>query len=327
MYVVGGRQRAPRPLRSGIEQRFEYDLAMILRVDPGTGEVRTALEYESPPEVCPPDDPAILFKSATLDGDQLYVCTLTEVMRFQLPGFERTGYLSLPHFNDLHHVRPTPERNLLVAVTGLDMVLEISWEGTVLREWDVLGRVPWGRFSRETDYRLVGSTKPHEAHPNHVFYIGREPWVTRFEQRDAISLDDPARRIAIGLERIHDGVVHRGRVYFTTVDGKVAIADTDTFEVVSVVDLAPFHDDDTLLGWARGLLVDDRGLWVGFSRIRPTKFRENVAWLVRGFKRDLPTRVAYYDLAAGACLASIDLEATGLGAVFSVLPANLPRDS
>ena len=42
-------------------------------------------------------------------------------------------------------------------------------------------------------YRLPvhPSTKPHLAHPNHVFHIGDEPWATRFQQKDAVSLLDP----------------------------------------------------------------------------------------------------------------------------------------
>ena len=51
-----------------------------------------------------------------------------------------------------------------------------------------------------------------------------------------------------------------------------------------------------LLGWARGLLIDGDRMWVGFSRIRPTKIRENVGWVLRGLKRDFGTHVGCYDL-------------------------------
>ena len=55
---------------------------------------------------------------------------------------------------------------------------------------------------------------------------------------------------------------------FTTVDGKVVIADTRTLAVTEVIDLRDMHDKDLLLGWCRGLLLDGDRLWVGFSRMR-----------------------------------------------------------
>jgi hypothetical protein len=208
-----------------------------------------------------------------------------------------------------------------VADTGLDMVLEVGLDGTVVQEWNVLGEDPWTRFSRDVDYRRIATTKPHLAHPNHVFYIGEEPWATRFEQRDAVSLTDPGRRIDIGLERLHDGVVHEGRVYFTTVDGKIVIADTATLKVIEVVDLNAFHPADTRLGWCRGILLDGPRIWVGFSRIRPTKIRENVGWVLHGFRRDFGTHLACYDLDARRLIAEVPLEELGMSAVFSVFAA------
>lgn len=297
---------------------YEYQKGLVLEVDTRSGEAKVVFEYVSPPEVCPPVSPAILFKSGTLVGGTMYLCTQTEILVIRAPSLERIAYLSLPMFNDLHHVRPTPGGNLLVANSGLDMVLEVTLDGAVVHEWNVLGEDPWIRFSRDVDYRRIPTTKPHLAHPNHVFYIGEEPWTTRFEQRDAISLTDPGRRIDVGLERLHDGVVHEGRAYFTTVDGKLAIADTATLRVDEVVDLTTFHPADTRLGWCRGILFDGPRIWVGFSRIRPTKIRENVGWVLRGFRRDSGTHLACYDLVARRVVTEIPLEELGLSAVFSV---------
>ncbi|MEP7377973.1 MAG: hypothetical protein ABI725_00265 [Chloroflexota bacterium] len=300
---------------------YEYQKAIILELDTTTGQARTAVEYVSPPEATAEEQPAILFKSGTLDGDRLYICTQTEVMVYRLPSFERLAYVSLPMFNDVHHVRPTPEGNLLVANTGLDSVVEVTRAGEVVHNWNVLGEDPWARFSRDVDYRRVKTTKPHYAHPNHVFYIGNEPWATRFEQRDAISLVDPSRRIDIGLERLHDGIVADGRAYFTTVNGQLVIADIVSLKVVEVIDLTSAHPPDMLLGWARGLLIDGDHAWVGFSRIRPTKFRENVGWVLRGLKRDFGTHVGCYDLRTRQLVAQILLEPYGLSAVFGIFPA------
>src|SRR5262249_12030981 len=149
------------------------------------------LEYISPPEVCPPDFPAVLFKSSTIAGNKFYTCTSTEVLVYELPGFRLLHYISLPCFNDLHHASPTSGGIILVAVTGLALVVEVSTSGELVREWSVLGQDTWSKFSRATDYRLVPTTKPHSSHPNHVFELNGEVWVTRFQQRDAICLTKP----------------------------------------------------------------------------------------------------------------------------------------
>ena len=320
LYVVGGQQRLPRSILNQDQQWYDYQKGVILRVNPRTCQVETCLEYISPPEACAPGDP-ILFKSGTVQGDKFYVCTQTEVMVFKLPEFTQLAYISLPSFNDVHHVRPTPAGNLLVAISGLDMVVEVNLCGEVLREWDVYDSKPWTRFSKEIDYRKGISTKPHKSHPNQVFMVDDEIWVTRFEQRDAICLNRPERRIRIGTERVHDGLLYEGRLYFTTVNGTVVVANPVTLQVEEVIDLAAIHDAEILLGWCRGIFVEGTRAWVGFSRIRPTKFREAVGWVRTGFKQSLQTHIACYDLVDRRCIAEIGLEDQCLNAVFSIFPA------
>ena len=183
-YVVGGRLRSM--VFRKLEEWQSCEQALLIELDPVNNQSRARLEYVSPPEVCSDVLPAVLFKSATLQGDKLYTCTSTEVLVYELPSFRLDHYISLPCFNDLHHVCPTQQGTLLVAVTGLDMVLEITTTGRLVREWSVLGEDPWARFSRQTDYRKVPTTKPHRSHPNHVFVLDQEVWVTRLHQRDAI---------------------------------------------------------------------------------------------------------------------------------------------
>jgi hypothetical protein len=325
LYMVGGQQRGLRPLASHFTNDwYAYDKGIILQADVATGQTRTIVEWITPPEARPDKDPAILFKSGTLDGDRLYVTTQTEVLVYRVPSFEMETYLSLPCFNDVHHARPTPNGNILVAITGLDMVAEVTPSGELVHAWNVLalGESVWGtRFSKNIDYRKIATTKPHLAHPNHVFYIGEEPWATRFEQRDAISLLDPSRRIDIGVQRLHDGIVYDDRVYFTAVNGKVVIADTGTLKVLEIIDLMSMHKPDTLLGWCRGLMLDGNRMWIGFSRMRPTKFGENVAWVKNGFRHHPDTHVGLYDLGKRQLVTELDVDAAGLNAVFGIYPA------
>lgn len=320
LYVTGGRQRST--VFRKLEEWQSYEQALLIELDTAKNQSRVCLEYISPPDACPDELPSILFKSASLYGNKLYTCTSTEILIYEVPTFRLLHYISLPCFNDLHHVCPTARGTLLVAVTGLDMVVEITVEGTLVREWGVLGDDPWDRFSRELDYRKVASTKPHRSHPNHVFELDGEVWVTRLNQRDAICLTTPASRIDIAIQRPHDGYIVGDRIYFTTVDGHVIIANRKNLRIEETIDLNEMNNQSgQILGWCRGLLpLDERRIWVGFTRVRPTKLVENVAWIKNaGSERHKPTRLALYDLAHKRCEQEIELEPHGIGVVFSVL--------
>ncbi len=329
-YLVGGEQRHDAHFRQEW-QRHKRGVILELDLDSGACEVRH--HYVSPPEVVAKDPyPAILFKAATRRGNRLYSCTQTEILVWQLPDFELVNSISLPDFNDVHHVRPTDRGSFLVANTGLDMVLEVSPEGEVLERWNVLGGEPWGRFSPQVDYRLVLTTKPHGSHPNYVFEADGGIWATRFQQRDALCLTQPERRLEIGVEKPHDGIVWGSRVYFTTVDGHIVVADLEGHEAAAVYDLQKMTPGDRALGWCRGLWVlDEERVLVGFSRLRPTRVRENLRWLrhrvgLRSNPGNRPTRVALYNLREARLLREWTVEEHGLNVLFSIHPAALEAD-
>ncbi|MGA7220414.1 MAG: hypothetical protein WBX38_19015 [Candidatus Sulfotelmatobacter sp.] len=321
LFVLGGRQR--KRILKKEEEWALYEKAVILEVNPETSDARVCVEYETPGDARPDDGFSVLFKAGSAEGNKLYACTSTEVMIYDLPHFKRSAYISLPCFNDLHHVRPTPEGNLVVANTGLDMVVELTLEGKVLREWNVLGGDPWEHFSRSVDYRKVGTTKPHRSHPNHVFFLDKNIWVTRAQQKDAVCLTDGNRRIPLGGEFVHDGCIFGGMIYFTSVDGRLIRVDRNSLQIVDVIDFKAIDGGGgQSLGWCRGLwIVDERHVWVGFTRVRKTKFMENVNWVKHAGKgQGKPARVALYDIAAKTCLAEIDVEKYGLNVVFNMLP-------
>jgi hypothetical protein len=98
----------------------------------------------------------------------------------------------------------------------------------------------------------------------------------------------------------------------------VVIADAKTHRIEDVIDLR--DPAEVPLGWCRGLsVVDETTLWIGFSRIRPTKFREHVSWVKSGFRKPKPTHIALYDLRTRTPLQEIDLEPVGVHTVFSVI--------
>jgi hypothetical protein len=323
LYILGGRQRKRLLWPVVAEHRFEA--ARIIRLDTDAHTSNTIVEYETLPEARAHRKSSNLFTSGTVCANKLYTCTYTEILVFELPTFRRLAYLSLPRFNALHHVCPTRRGTLLVANTGLDMVMEIAGDGRVLREWNVLGDHAWGRSSQDIDYRKVPSTKPHRSHPNFVFEIGDDVWVTRFHQRDAICLTNPAKRIDISIERPHDGLLHDGLLYFTTVDGHLVIVDAKSLEMVSTFDLRQFRGREfSGPGWCRGLLVVNKDLvWVGFTRIRKTLLMQSLNWIKHGFRGlEAPTHVALFDLVNKCCLKAINLEPHRLNILFSIFNAD-----
>jgi len=68
-YVSGGRLRST--IFRKLEEWQSCDQAVLIELDPVKNQSRRCVEYVSPPEVRPDELPALLFKSATLRGNQL----------------------------------------------------------------------------------------------------------------------------------------------------------------------------------------------------------------------------------------------------------------
>jgi len=259
--------------------------------------------------------PSHALKGLAVDDAGLVASMEREVVFLQpgCGGWREVGRWSHPHLNDVHHALRHDDA-LWVASTGADAVLEVR--GDRVRTHLLGAPLPTGDLRRR-------SLKPHAVHPNHLFVWRDRVWVTRLHQGDAVVVGEPEHRLFVDEERIHDGVVHDGRVWFTTVDGRVVAVDEAGGR--QVLDL---NDGSGPLGWCRGLAFHEGVLWVGFSRLRATRWRQHLAW-VRGRLRgrvDMtrrPTRLVGVRLAGehtlrGEVVHEVDLEALGVGAVFGV---------
>ncbi|MEW4152450.1 hypothetical protein Q0N88_20405 [Bacillus thuringiensis] len=181
-YVVGAKQK-----NQVLKDWEQYKKGLILRVSPEDQTAEKCIDYKSPPEVCTNKKPSFLFTAGTVYNNQLYVGTQTEVIVYSLPDFKIVNYLSLPCFNDIHHVLPNGKDGVFIVNTGLDMVVEANFRGQILNAWNVVnGLLLDEPFRLQVDYRKLQTTKPHTSHPNYVFKIGKEVWVTRCLQKDAI---------------------------------------------------------------------------------------------------------------------------------------------
>jgi hypothetical protein len=183
----------------------------------------------------------------------------------------------------------------------------------------------WTRFDRNIDYRKVITTKSHQVHPNYLSSVGNELRITRFQQQDSVVLPSLDRPIPLPEGRPHDGIAVDDRLIFTTVNGWVIEVDARTGTRLRTTNLNELAPREETLGWCRGIAAEGESVWVGFSRLRPTKFRENISWIKHGFQRvgiynTLPTRISLYDLKRRVLMREVELESEQLNAVFSILP-------
>jgi hypothetical protein len=315
IYLAGAKQK------SQVLQDWEqFEKAIVLEMDLSNQKITKVVDYLSPPEVCPDNNASISFTAATLSNQQLYIGTQTEVLRFNTQSFKCDKYISLPIFNDIHHVTMRENGNILVVNTGLDMVVELSSNGEIVNYWNVLGQSPWKRFNKTTDYRKVSTTKPHQSHPNFVFELNDEIWVTRCLQKDAVCLTNLNKRITIGRQLIHDGIVYNNKIYFTQVDGRVVIVDAKKLTVDKVINLAEITGRDTKLGWCRGIKpLSDDTILVSFTRIRPSrKINKDGSMVWVGDYGVMPTRLACYNIKKKKLLWEKNLENYDLNAIYSI---------
>jgi hypothetical protein len=320
LLLTGGRQGR---LDTKKPEWQRYAEARIGILDLDSGKLEIALRYQTRPEHRPDDDPSITFKAGSVAGDELVVTDLTEVLVLDR-NLAIRQVVSHPCFNDLHHVARIGGR-LHVVSTGLDSLVVLDQHGEVADIRHALGDDVWTCFDRATDYRKVSTTKPHRSHPNFVFENDSGLWLTRFEQRDAVCLDDPARRVDIGVGNPHDGQQIGDTIWFTTTNGHLVEGDTRSCEVRRRIDLNQLDGRGIPLGWCRGLYVEGDIAYVGFTRLRRTKIAKNLSWVRRGFRGynvvdAVPTRVVAYDLERGERVEEWMLADTGLDTIFSIVP-------
>lgn len=321
--ITGGVPRFLGEFKSHGKALKHGELAII---DYDKRSYETKLTYETPKAFCPDNDPSIGFTSASTHEDELFVGTSTQALVISLADYRVKATIDHPSLHDVHHVKLIDDL-IYVVNTGMDAIFRFTRNGDFVDGLNVLGHELWHRFKPEDHLRKITTTKPHESHPNHVFTLGKEIWVTRFEQKDAVNLFDLGQTIPIEVERPHDGLVVGDKVYFTTVNGAIIIADIYTKRVVQVVDLNELDPrKGRPLGWCRGLHIDGKYAYVGFTQLRSTAITDNVKWIKNIITekkysgKPLPTRISRYDLESMAFVDEMQLPIGKITALFSIIP-------
>lgn len=319
--ISGGRAR-----KNGFElgEGKYYDCAKLLKLDLATGKSACILEKSEGGKHYPSEHPNLQYTSACLAGDILWLPTDTEIYKLTYPDLEVLKVISCPFFHNIHSVNVF-DGKVYATSTGLDLVAVFDEEGEIIELINAEGKDLWHRFSAEEDYRLIHSTRPHDCHPNFVFSWRGKAWVTRCKQQDAVRLDDMKEKIEITTPEkrisVHDGLVFEDKVYFTTVDGFIVIADPDSRQIVEQIDLLSYLKVDKL-GWARGISISDDGIaYIGFSRIRRTKMQDKLAWLAKGQiskMKFIPACVLAFDLRNKKILKQYDIPFNELDAIYGI---------
>lgn len=300
--------------------RADAPLRPLLReVDPDRGEVVGELGWDTPPDRLsgPEADQEFTAASVTSRGTVLQP-THTEVLELDRGRVARV--FSHPLMHSVHSACERPGGGFVVSCAGNDSVLELDGTGALvahhwLRPGDFRSAYPGVDDFRRAHHDAF---KPHSHHPNRAFHLGRELWVTCFEQRACVS--SAGRRIAFPEGIPHDGVLREGLLWFTLVGGLVVAVDPVSLRRERVIDLNRLDGRPGLLGWCRGVeLVGDR-LFVGMSALRRTRHREVLRLLLRGrHGRKRPSRLVEVDLAKPRIVREIELGNAAGGTIYGVL--------
>lgn len=287
--------------QEGIHEQYKLkttDTGVLGLVDWDAGTVTPLFEYTTPLEHRH-ENLRVAFKCGHINGGKLLLPTSTEVLTISVQNWQLENVLSLPEFNDLHHVIAL-DNELVVCNTGLDNILWIGSEGKVRHAETLLQSDISARYIDVEDFRQVLSTKPHHVHPNYLF-LGPEGelFVTCFFQRRAINVANPDDYFPVDVGNPHDGVVWEDRVYFTTTNGHLVVFDANTRHKICDFDLPKVWQENKLLGWCRGLLVAEGRAFIAFSKVRETKAKEFVRWIYQGFESSGTSRIIEIDLITG----------------------------
>ncbi len=304
-----------------------YGCASLLRLDTASSDVDQLLSIHEGNENFPDIHPNLEFTVGDVEGDKLWLATDTEIRLYLYPSLVLLKTFSHPCFHNIHAVAVRGDE-LYVTSTGLDMVVVLNkHDGSVVEYLNAEGKPAWHRFSPDTDYRKHHSTRPHDAHPNYVFWIDNEPWVTRCTQEDAVMLSDTDKRIDISGPKkpisVHDGIVRDGKIFFTAVDGAIVVADTKTRQIIETIQITSLKGYGGLRGWCRGLYIEGDIAYTGFSRLRKTRRIEKIEWVKRLLQRGEAVEecsVLAIDLKQRKILADYRIPAGMADAIYSILP-------
>ena len=303
---------------------FRYSGAVLQLIDWDKKIVTKQTDYVSPkPNLG--EGLSMMFKGAQLLDRYLYVVTNTELLQYDIDEFCLLSVLTHTSFNDLHAVLVN-RTGTYICNTGLEIVQRFDAAQEPVDEWNLAGAPTWHRFDPGVDYRTVATTKPHDAHINHLFELGDELWVNLGSRRRAQSLANADHVIDMDSyfgedEKVlcHDGLVRDDVVYFTSVNGSILVADSASHKVRERIDFSSCENGDRKIGWTRGIEIVGGKAYVGVTKMRHSKFREYTRWMLTGQQRSMPSSILEVDLTTRKVTDVYEMEGFQGCAIYSII--------
>jgi len=309
-----------------------YDKAVLLSLNLDTGYFKELLSISTGNQNTPDSNPNLEFTIGDIEPNNLWLTTDTEIRLYSYPELNVLKVFSHPCFHNIHSLAVRGEQ-LYITSTGLDMVVILDKNtGEIIDRINTEYKPVWHRFSADIDYRKLHSTRPHDSHPNYIFWLDNQPWVTRCTPEDAVCLYDKRKRIDLtGLSEnpsqqelsVHDGIVKQGKIYFTSVDGCILIVDSGSLKLIETIELYKFKNYGGVRGWCRGLYIEGDLFYIGFSRLRKTKAKGKLAWLSRFSNYLSPSKqssVLAFDMKKRIIVKDYPIPEDAIDAVYAILP-------
>ncbi|MFA3790735.1 hypothetical protein AB6T38_06430 [Aliiglaciecola sp. SL4] len=304
-----------------------YQSARLVELDTETKLCRIIIQQDEGGSNYPSEHPNLQFTNGCIVDQKLWLPTDTEVHLYQLPDFKLVKTISHPCFHNIHSVTMI-KGELVITSTGLDNVVFCDPDsGIITRIVNTEGKAPWHRFDNNIDYRKYHSTRPHDSHPNFVFELDNQVWVTRCTQEDAVNLSQVSDRIDINLgndKGVHDGLWWKDKLVFTQVDGVLLLCDPIERKMIEIID--PFLNvSNRPLGWCRGLYIEGDMFYVGFSKLRKTGMKSRLKFLSqRNFKYASGNNalVVKVDMRTRKVIDTFETPNGMLDAIYGILPFN-----
>ncbi|MEW6172007.1 MAG: hypothetical protein AB1510_02930 [Bacillota bacterium] len=278
-------------LTLGEYQQHSPRLAVL---DWGSKKIVDGYTYSSPDF---PGVPSNSFRGGTLYNGLFYVCTFNELLVMDISTWTIRGKFSRPTFNDLHDVY-VDENGIWVCSTGLECAEHYSHDFELLQRVNMSER---NYFDKEHDYRLYEidkRTTPRKHHINNVVNVKNKILITRGKSASVSTID--GRVVIDNLPGMpHDGFVFNDEFYLTIVKGFVQSFEVGSWKLKHTFDLNKCYKENVALGWCRGLAVDNQGMFVGFTKFRPSKSLDYIRWIPNRQRR-LNTRVARYSFGSNS---------------------------
>ena len=224
----------------------------------------------------------------TCDG-YIYAGSWNAVYKIGIDDFKLKTIISNNLMNDLHGIH-VDEEHIITVLTGKDTVVINNHQGEIIDHFTIqrdlsvvkdksIETVDWRFLSKQ----FRGSTG--YWHFNYVQKIGDEIWLTTRNANAFIVIEIETMKARLSLMNlctpalVHDGLFYNGKFYFTSIDGKIIIAEDSrksNMIVRETVDDIKLYNRDLVSkiirinetdfrrepNWCRGIACDNGTIYV-----------------------------------------------------------------